>query len=100
MSMLLRRHYASKDNNTIENAKTGTGATPKVAPTPVPAPTANGEKKVAKARAKSDSGYTEEKIKAMTGANLRKLAKKNGIESPEELTAGELKSILCELLCD
>ena len=78
MGMLLTRHY--KDKNKAE------GATPKVEVAPKPVP------------AKKENEYTEEKIKKMSGPQLRKLAVKNGIESPEELTAGELKSILCGLL--
>lgn len=40
--------------------------------------------------------FTAEEIKKMTGPKLRKLAKKNGVDSPEEYTVAELKAILCE----
>lgn len=74
MGMLLTRHYADK--------KTDKGATKEVAPIPT-TPT---------------SSISAEEIKAMSGAKLRKLAKENGVEDPEELTIGELKAVLIEKL--
>lgn len=83
MSMLLRRHYV--DNT---NAK---GAPEEVAPkAPV-------EEKTAETKADSKVlTITPADIKMMNGAKVRKLAKENGIENPEELTVGELKAILTE----
>lgn len=83
MGMLLTRHY-------VDNSKKIQGATKKVAPS-IPA-----EKKE-KVEVK-EPVITEKDIKAMSGNKLRKLAKQQGIENPEELTVGELKSILCEKL--
>ena len=78
MGMLLRRRHTNE--GVAVKAKA-------VAPSPSPQKTVE-----------SGLEYTEETINAMNGAKLRKLAKANGVASPEELTAGELKSILCELL--
>lgn len=39
---------------------------------------------------------TADDIKGMSGAKLRKLAKEYGVESPEELTLGELRTVLVE----
>ena len=78
MSMLLRRRHTESETE---------GVAKKVAPSPSP-----------QKKAESTLEYTEESINAMNGAKLRKLAKANGIASPEELTASELKAILCEIL--
>ena len=77
MGMLLRRRYEE---------------TPGVVETAAPV-SVKAEKK-----AETAFEYTEDVIKSMNGAKLRKLAKENGIENPEELTAGELKSTLIEML--
>lgn len=77
MSMLLRRHYADNSNNTK-------GAPETVAP------------KVEEKAEKSEFKITADDINKMTGPKLRKLARENGIESPEELTVNELKAILVE----
>ena len=78
MGMLLSRHYAdSKNNNKAD------GVTKEVAPKPLE-----------KAEKKNTVSVAE--IKAMTGAKLRKFAKENGVEDPEELTVGELKAVLIE----
>lgn len=37
-----------------------------------------------------------EDIKKMSGPKIRKFAKENGVENPEEYTVSELKAILCE----
>lgn len=76
MGMLLSRHYA--------NNNTANGATKAVAPKPE-------EKVVAE-----ETKITAEDINKMNGAKLRKLAKENGIQDPEDLTVGELKAVLCE----
>lgn len=77
MSMLLRRRYANTDAQTENKGVTTTKA---VAPSP------------------SNKEFTEEKINSMNGTQLRKLATKNGIDNPEELTVGELKAVLCDVL--
>ena len=76
MGMLFRYHN--------QNQK---GVTAEVAPSP----------KVGK---KSASAEKENAIDldAMNGTKLRKLAKENGVENPEELTVGELRSVLREKL--
>ena len=79
MGMLLNR-YRHTDNDTGVAEKAVAPSSPKV------------EKKEVK------STVTVDEIKAMNGTKLRKLAKENGIENPEELTVGELKAILCEKL--
>ena len=80
MGMLLSRHYANNNNQ---------GVTKAVAPAP------SVEKKVES----REFEFTAEDINKMAGAKLRKLAKQNGVEDPEELTVSELKSILCDKLC-
>ena len=75
MGMLLSRHYAN--NNTAD------GATKAVAPKP--------EEKVV-----AEPKITAEEINKMSGAKLRKFAKENGIQDPEDLTVGELKAVLLE----
>lgn len=87
MGMLLSRHYA--DNDTTENQ----GAAKKVAPS-----NSKSVEKEKKPVEKDEKGltYTAKDIKMMNGAKLRKLAKESGIADPEELTVGELKSILTE----
>ena len=82
MGMLLTRHYRT-DN---ANANKEVGVAKEVAPIPE------------KPEPKKKSEYTEEQIKAMNGTALRKLAEKNGVENPEELTAKELKAVLVDLL--
>lgn len=79
MGMLLRRRYDDVNTQGVVNA---------AAPASV------------KTEKKTDAAfeYTEEVIKSMNGPKLRKLAKENGIDSPEDLTAGELKGILIGLL--
>ena len=77
MGMLFRYH---NDNIDIKADK---GAAKSVAPEPK---VENTEKSIV------------DDIKSMTGAKLRKLAKENGVEDPEELTIGELRSILIEKL--
>lgn len=89
--MLLSRYHNSNSNN---NKAAGATDKEQVAPKPT-TPLTEETPKVDK---KSEPEYTEEKIKSMTGAQLRKLATKNGVENPEELTAGELKSVLCGIL--
>lgn len=83
MGMLLTRHYA-------EDSKKIQGVAKKVAPS-IPA-----EKK--EEIEVKDPSVTEKDIKAMSGNKLRKLARQKGIENPEELTVGELKAILCEMI--
>ena len=73
MGMLFRYHKIQ--NNTVEDKETK-GVTAEVAP------------EVSKA----------EEIKSLKGEKLRKYAKENGIENPEEYTAGELKAVLLEKL--
>jgi len=80
MGMLLQRHYAT--NNANISAK---GAAPKES---APAPT--------RVESKHEPEFTPEKINAMNGAQLRKVAVKYGIENPEEFTVKELKAALCE----
>ena len=77
MGMLLRRRYEE---------------TPGVVETAAPV-SVKAEKK-----AETAFEYTEEVIKSMNGPKLRKLAKENGIDSPEDLTASELKGVLIGLL--
>lgn len=79
MSMLLRRRYAETDTDTQNQ-----GA-------------AQAAPKKSEDIAKS-SAVTADDIKSMNGTKLRKLARENGIENPEELTVGELKAILVEML--
>ena len=82
MGMLLRRHYAENDKVR--------GAAKEVAPSP-------SEKKVERVEEpKKGLDITASDIKLMNGTKLRKLAKENGVENPEELTVGELKAILTE----
>ena len=85
MGMLLRRHYADVKEVKAE------GVTKKVAPKPVEVKAE--EPKVEK---KSESKLTAEKINSMNGASLRKLAKENGVDDPEELTVKELRAILLD----
>lgn len=80
MSMLLRRRRIDIQ-----------GAPKEVAPSSVK------EKSAPKAKEKAPA-ITEEVINAMNGTKLRKLAKENGIDNPEDLTAGELKAVLCGML--
>lgn len=85
MGMLFRYH----DNNIDIKAKAeaeGKGAAKEVAPKPI-------EEKVES----QEPTLTKKDIKAMNGAKLRKLAEEKGIGNPEELTVGELKTILCEM---
>ena len=83
MSMLLRRRYEDIQ-----------GAANEVAPSPS---LKKAEEKKPSEEAKSEElTLTAEDINKMTGPKIRKLAKENGIENPEELTVGELKAILCE----
>lgn len=77
MGMLLSRHYADKQTNVKAD-----GATKEVAPAPV--------------ENKPEHGIPASAIKNMNGTKLRKIAKENGVEDPEELTVGELKAILIE----
>ena len=81
MGLLLTRHYT--DNK---------GATKKVAPSP------SVEKKTEEKKVAEKSLFSADDIKAMNGTKIRKLAKENGIQNPEDLTVGELKEILCEQL--
>ena len=76
--MLLRRRYNETDT------QEGVAVTKAVAPSP--------------SSPKTENEFTEEKINKMNGSQLRKLASKNGVENPEDLTAGELKSVLRDLL--
>lgn len=76
----------NQSNN--KNTKKDEGVANKVAPSS-PLPETKAEKK---------PEFTEEKIKAMNGTQLRKLAKKHGIENPEEFTLGELKATMIGLL--
>lgn len=75
--MLLRRYHSN-------NTTSGVAKVKEVAPV--------------EPRTKEEPKYTVAKINAMNGASLRKLAKSNGIEDPEELTVKELRSLLCEKL--
>ena len=81
--MLLTRYHKKTENMAA-------GATEKkVAPMPNPA----------KPEKPADRfEYTEDMINKMSGPQLRKLAKKSGVENPEEFTVKELKSVLCGLL--
>ena len=83
MGMLFRYHTNNSDIET-EN----TGAPKEVAPSP-----STEKKEVVRAK---DPEISPKDIKAMNGNKVRKLAKEQGIENPEELTVGELKAILCE----
>lgn len=87
MGMLLKRYH----NHSNSNKAAGATKPQKVEVAPKPNPTI-------KPAEKEKNEFTEEKIKKMSGTQLRKLASKNGVENPEELTAGELKSILIGLL--
>lgn len=83
MGMLLRRHY--EENDKVR------GAAKTVAPSP-------SEKKVEKVEEpKKGLDITANDIKLMNGTKLRKLAKENGIQNPEDLTVGELRAILTEM---
>ena len=89
MGMLLSRHYADNGNgDSNKNKNTAKGVTKKVAPS------SPAEKKVESKT--TIPGISIKDIKAMNGTKIRKLAKEQGIENPEELTVGELKAILCE----
>ena len=83
MGMLLSRHYT-------DNKKTY-GAAVKAAPSP-----SNEVKEEKKNAEDPRKGITVEDIKAMNGTKIRKFAKDNGVENPEDLTVNELKAILCE----
>lgn len=77
MGMLFRYHE-DNSNNKPE------GAPEKVAP--------KGPEK----KAEKSPSLTASEIRGMSGTKLRKIAKEYGIENPEELTVGELKSVLVE----
>ena len=84
MGMLLSRYH----NNDSFNS----GAAKAVAPKP-----SEPVKEVVEEKAKkANLEYTAEDIQKMNGNKLRKLAKENGIDNPEELTVGELKAVLSE----
>ena len=89
MGMLLTRHYA--DNNKKSEVKG-------VAETVAPKPSVSISEKSTEPKPKSEPEFSKEQINAMNGTALRKLAEKNGVENPEELTAKELKAVLCDLL--
>ena len=78
MGMLFRYHTDNANNN-----NTAKGAAKEVAPEP--------EKK-------TENGPTASDIRGMSGVKLRKIAKDYGIEDPDDLTVGEIKSILIEKL--
>ena len=82
MGMLLSRYH--NNNNS--------GAAKEVAPKP-----SEPIKEVVENKA-AELEYTVEDIQKMNGNKLRKLAKENGIDNPEELTIGELKAVLSEKL--
>lgn len=79
--MLLRRYHSNNNVNTTAGV-----AKKEVAPV--------------EPRTKEEPEFTEAKINAMNGASLRKLAKSNGVEDPENFTVKELRSILCEKLIE
>ena len=96
MGMLLYMMELQKNNEKTAEKKSAKveGVAEKVAPSkpdPAPAPV---KEKIKETKPE----YTEEKLKAMNGTQLRKLAKKHGIENPEEFTVGELKATLIGLL--
>lgn len=83
MGMLLSRHYTDNKSE---------GAAKKVAPSP------SVEVKAEEKKGAEKPLFTADDIKAMNGTKIRKLAKENGIQNPEDLTVSELKEVLCEQL--
>ena len=56
-----------------------------------------GTKPVAEEKKENDGfNYTKTEINRMSTAELREVAKANGIENAEDITGGELKKILIE----
>lgn len=79
MSMLLRRRYSQDD-----------GVVDKATPSPVK------EEKIPTQEIEVEAEITASEIQKMTGPKIRKFAKENGVDNPEEFTVAELKAILCE----
>lgn len=82
-------------NNQSNNKKKAEGVAEKVEKV---APSAPMPERKPEVKVEKKPEYTEEKIKAMNGTQLRKLAKKHGIDNPEEFTVGELKATMIGLL--
>ena len=75
MGMLFRYHRQNENK----------GVTNEVAPSP----------KVGKKPEEKENAVD---LDAMTGTKLRKFAKENGVENPEDYTVGELREVLREKL--
>lgn len=86
MGMLLRYH---RDNIKADGVTTKEMVAPKPSHS---APKAEGKKE----KSADKPAITVEEINAMNGTKIRKFAKEQGIENPEDLTVGELKAILRE----
>ena len=78
MGMLFRYHSQNDDKK---------GVTKEVAPSP----------KVGK-KPEKETEKVKVDLSAMNGTKLRKFAKENGVENPEDLTVGELRAVLREKL--
>ena len=79
MGMLFRYHNS-------DDIKTDKGAAKEVAP------------KAPEKKTSNKSLFTASDIKAMSAAKIRKMANDYNIENPDDLTVGELKSILIDML--
>lgn len=88
MGMLLRYH---RDNIEADGVTTKDMVAPKPSHS---APKAEGKKE--KEAEKPANIITAEEINAMNGTKLRKFAKDQGIDKPEDLTVGELRAVLLE----
>lgn len=86
MGMLLRYH---RDNIEADGVTTKDMVAPKPSHS---APKAEGKKSADK----PENIITAEEINAMNGTKLRKFAKDQGIDKPEDLTVGELRAVLLE----
>ena len=89
MGMLLRYH---RDNIKADGVTTKDMVSPKPSHSEKVVEKSEGKKKAEKPVVT----VTAEEINAMNGTKLRKFAKEQGIENPEDLTVGELKAILRE----
>jgi len=89
MGMLLRRYHADVSNIKADGVTTKEMVAPKPAHS---APKAEGKKE----KEADKPVITAEEIDAMNGTKLRKFAKDQGIDKPEDLTVGELRAVLHE----
>ena len=91
MGMLLRRYHEDVSNIKADGVTTRDMVAPK------PTHSAPKEKAEGKKEKEADKPViTAEEIDAMNGTKLRKFAKDQGIDKPEDLTVGELRAVLHE----